>query len=220
MAVFFCYNQVVKLKLILIDRFACGISGFFPKMNNTVKNILIFVVEVTKIVVLAFAIVVPIRYYLFQPFVIEGSSMEPNFHQADYLIVDEFSYRFKAPERGDVIVFKYPLDTSKRFIKRIIGLPGETVETKDGTVSIFNKDGQKLTLNESTYLTSDLKVPDMSPLTLKDGQYFVLGDNRPYSYDSQDWGELSSNDIIGKVAFRLWPFNAIDKISSPTYPAN
>lgn len=185
-------------------------------MNTTVKSVLAFSLEVVKIVVLAFAIVVPIRYYLFQPFVIQGSSMEPNFHQADYLIVDEFSYRFNAPQRGDVIVFKYPLDPQKRFIKRIIGLPGETIETKDGKVSVY-RNGQKLVLDESEYLPGDLKVPDMSPVVLKNGQYFVLGDNRPYSYDSQDWGELSFNDIIGKVAFRLWPVNAIEKISSPTY---
>lgn len=185
-------------------------------MNPTIKNAFSFVVEVVKIVILAFAIVIPIRYYLFQPFVIQGSSMEPNFHQADYLIVDELSYRLRAPERGEVIVFKYPLDPSKRFIKRIIGLPGETVETKDGIVTAY-KDGQKLVLDESKYLTSDLKVPDMGPVTLKEGQYFVLGDNRPYSSDSQDWGELPASDIIGKVAFRLWPVGAIEKVSVPTY---
>jgi signal peptidase I len=185
-------------------------------MNTTVTNTLVFFVEVAKIVILAFAIVVPIRYYLFQPFVIQGSSMEPNFHQADYLIVDEFSYRLRAPERGEVVVFKYPLDSSKRFIKRIIGLPGETVETKDGKVTVY-KNGQKVVLDESAYLSADLKVPDMSPITLKDGQYFVLGDNRPYSYDSQDWGELSAADIIGKVSFRLWPFDNIQKINPPTY---
>ncbi|HOX30014.1 MAG TPA: signal peptidase I [Candidatus Paceibacterota bacterium] len=185
-------------------------------MNNTVTSTLVFFIEVAKIVILAFAIVVPIRYYLFQPFVIQGSSMEPNFHQADYLIVDEFSYRLRAPERGEVIVFKYPLDPSKRFIKRIIGLPGETVETEGGKVIVYSNE-RKFVLDESAYLSADLKVPDMSPITLKDGQYFVLGDNRSYSYDSQDWGELAASDIIGKVAFRLWPINTVQKISSPTY---
>ena len=185
-------------------------------MNSAVKNTLIFFWEVVKIVILAFAIVIPIRYFLFQPFVIQGASMEPNFHNADYLIVDEISYRFQAPERGQVIVFKYPLDPSKRFIKRIIGLPGETVETKDGQVYI-TKDGQTMVLKEGQYLPAGLNVPDMSPMTLKSNQYFVLGDNRPYSSDSQDWGPVPSKYIIGKVEFRLWPFNSIETFQAPKY---
>ena len=158
-------------------------------MSSVIKNAGEFVWEVVKIVVLAFAIVIPVRYFLFQPFVIQGSSMEPNFHEADYLIVDELSYRFRAPERGEVVVFKYPLDTSKRFIKRVIGLPGETVEIKSGNVVVTAVDGTTMTLNEP-YIPSNLKAPDMSSYKLDDGQYFVLGDNRPYSSDSQDWGEL------------------------------
>lgn len=185
-------------------------------MNSVIKNTLVFFWEVTKIVVLAFAIVIPIRYFLFQPFVIQGSSMEPNFHQADYLIVDELSYRFRDPQRGEVIVFKYPLDPSKRFIKRIIALPGETVETKDGEV-IISRDGKNLYLDESQYLSDDLRVPDSLPVTLKDNEYFVLGDNRPYSSDSQDWGELPSSNIIGRVAFRLWPFDSLEKVQAPNY---
>lgn len=186
-------------------------------MNAAIKNTLVFFWEVIKIVILAFAIVVPIRYFLFQPFVIQGSSMEPNFHQADYLIVDELTYRFRAPQRGEVVVFKYPLDPSKRFIKRIIGLPGETIETKDGVVVITKTDGQKIVLNEKDYLPGNSKVPDSASVTLKGGQYFVLGDNRPYSSDSQDWGELPSNYIIGKVVLRLWPFDSLEKVSTPKY---
>jgi len=105
-------------------------------MSSAIKNVAEFFWEVIKIVVLAFAIVIPVRFFLFQPFVIQGASMEPNFHEADYLIIDELSYRFRAPERGEVVVFKYPYDTSKRFIKRIIGLPGETVEIKNGKLII------------------------------------------------------------------------------------
>jgi len=174
-------------------------------MNTTIGNTLQFFWEVVKIVILAFAIVIPIRYFLFQPFVIQGSSMEPNFHQADYLIVDEITYRFRPPERGEVVVFKYPLDPSKRFIKRIIGLPGETVQIKNGQVTIITSNGQTLNLDESQYITSDLKAPDYGPIVLKDGQYFVLGDNRPWSSDSQDWGEVPLRNIIGRVAIRLWP---------------
>jgi signal peptidase I len=185
-------------------------------MSYPGKNVFEFIWEVAKIVVLAFAIVIPIRYFLFQPFVIQGSSMEPNFHEADYLIVDELSYRFRQPERGEVIVFNYPLDTTKRFIKRVIGLPGETVEIKEGAVIITAVDGRTMTLNES-YIPAGLKAPDMNPSKLDAGQYFVLGDNRPYSSDSQDWGDLPQKNIIGRVELRLWPLNQISAFEVPKY---
>ena len=185
-------------------------------MSSAIQGAGEFIWEVAKIVILAFAIVIPIRYFLFQPFVIQGSSMEPNFHEADYLIVDELSYRFRQPERGEVVVFKYPLDPSKRFIKRLIGLPGETVEIKDGQVIITTAGGQTMVLKES-YIPPALKAPDMSPDKLDAGQYFVLGDNRPYSSDSQDWGDLPQKNIIGRVELRLWPLNQILRVEKPTY---
>ena len=185
-------------------------------MSSAIKAAGEFVWEVVKIVVLALAIVIPIRYFLFQPFVIQGSSMEPNFHEADYLIVDELTYRFRQPERGEVIVFKYPLDTTKRFIKRVIGLPGESVEIKNGEVMVTGTDGKTVILGEP-YIPSNLKAPDMPPFKLEAAQYFVLGDNRPYSSDSQDWGDVPQRDIIGKVEFRLWPLSDLSKIQSPKY---
>ena len=142
--------------------------------------------------------------------------MEPNFHDADYLIVDELSYRFRQPERGEVIVFNYPLDTTKRFIKRVIGLPGETVRIDGGSVTISTVDGKTMILDE-TYIPANLKAPDMATYKLGEGQYFVLGDNRPYSSDSQDWGDVPQRDIIGKVEFRLWPLNDLSKIATPKY---
>ena len=185
-------------------------------MSSPIKGFVEFVWEVAKIVILAFAIVIPIRYFLFQPFVIQGSSMEPNFHEADYLIVDELSYRFRNPERGEVVVFKYPLDTTKRFIKRVIGLPGEIVEIRNGDVIITSTIGQAVTLTEP-YIPTNLKAPDMNPYKLGEGQYFVLGDNRPYSSDSQDWGELPAKNIIGKVELRLWPLNQLLRVEAPKY---
>jgi signal peptidase I len=186
---------------------------------SAIKSAVEFFWEVIKIVVLAFAIVIPIRFFLFQPFVIQGASMEPNFHEADYLIVDELSYRFRAPERGEVVVFKYPYDTSKRFIKRIIGLPGETIEIKNGQVIIVETNGQQMTLTEP-YIPAGFVAPDMSSYQLGQGQYFVLGDNRPYSSDSQDWGELPFKNIIGRVQFRLWPVSGLSVIEAPQYQTN
>src|SRR4030042_6171778 len=105
------------------------------------RNLLSFIWEVSKIIIIALVIVLPIRYLLFQPFFVKGQSMEPNFEDGDYLIIDELSYRFREPARGEVIVFKYPDEPSQRYIKRIIGLPGETVEIQSGKVAIYNEEG-------------------------------------------------------------------------------
>ena len=153
-------------------------------MSSAIKNAGEFVWELVQVVLLALAIMLPVRWFLFQPFVIQGASMEPNFYESDYLIVDELSYRLREPERGEVIVFKYPLDPSKRFIKRVIGLPGETVELKGGQVLITDAGGQTVVLNES-YIPANLKAPDMPPDKLDESEYFVLGDNRAHSKDSR-----------------------------------
>jgi signal peptidase I len=159
--------------------------------------------EFLKIVIIAAIIVLPIRYFIFQPFIVKGDSMVPNFHSGDYLIVDEISYRFIDPARGDVVVLKYPLDTSQRFIKRVVGLPGETIEVKNGIVSIF-KDEEKVMLDEKGYL-SDVVTDGSIHIVLEDGQYFVMGDNRSFSYDSRRWGALPREDIVGRALLRLFP---------------
>ncbi len=175
------------------------------------KNFFSFVWETLKIVILALAIVLPIRYFIFQPFIVKGESMEPNFHQGNYLIIDEISYRFREPARGEIIVFKYPYNPSQRYIKRIIGLPGETVEIKDKQILIFSQDGQETILEESAYLPeTDLTFGNLR-MTLAEGEYFVMGDNRPSSSDSRSWGFLPKKNIIGKVLFRLLPFNAVNR---------
>jgi len=177
------------------------------------KEILLFFWEIIKIVILALLIVIPIRYFVFQPFVIKGNSMEPNFHQGNYLIVDEISYRFNEPQRGDVIVFRYPRDTSQRFIKRIIGLPGETVEMQQEKINVING-VENRSIDESGY---ELKESHTDNLVLyhKETEYFVLGDNRVASFDSRKWGALSENYIIGKVILKTWFPSITSNISSP-----
>ena len=183
--------------------------------HNMTKKFFTFVWEVAKIIIIAAVIVVPIRYFLFQPFFVRGQSMDPNFENGDYLIVDEITYRFKAPQRGEVIVFKSPQDPSQRFIKRIIGLPGETVEVKDGKVIIYIK-GEPQVLDESNYL-SDLLTGGNIQITLAEDEYFVLGDNRPFSFDSRRFGVLSEENIIGRVILRAWPFVDATKFEVPIY---
>ncbi|MFH1656425.1 MAG: signal peptidase I [Candidatus Nealsonbacteria bacterium] len=178
------------------------------------KKVLLYAWEVSKIIIIAMAIVIPVRYFLFQPFFVKGQSMEPNFGNGDYLIVDEISYKFREPARGEVIVFNYPENPSQRFIKRIIGLPGETVEIKDNKITII-KDENILILDESKYIVSetsgDIKV------VLKQDEYFVLGDNRPFSFDSRRFGIVPEKEIIGRAVLRAWPFSEFDIFQTPDY---
>ena len=178
------------------------------------KDFVIFLFDALKILLIALAIVIPIRLLLFQPFVVKGSSMEPNYHSGDYLVIDELSYKLREPKRDEVIVFKYPLNTSYRYIKRIIGLPGETVEVKGGYISITEPSGQVNQLNEDAYITSAVRQAWQSgvnygPKKLASNEYFVMGDNRNYSSDSRTWGILPKNDITGKVLLRISPLEVL-----------
>ena len=155
-----------------------------------------------KFIVIAVFVVVPIRAWVAQPFIVRGPSMEPTFEDTEYLIVDEFSYHFRAPERGEVIVFRYPEDPSKFFIKRIVGLPGETVEIRDNKV--FIKKGDKTEELNEPYLAEHLTTPNKT-VEMDAGEYFVMGDNRLFSSDSRRWGFLPRDLIVGRVWVRLWP---------------
>ena len=171
------------------------------------KRILQFIFEVGKVVVIALVIVVPLRVFVFQPFLVRGDSMEPNYHTGDYLIIDQLSYRFRAPLRGEVIVLKFPLDTSQRIIKRIVGLPRETIEVKDGKVVVYGEEGSEraaIVLDESTYLSFNLQTPGSARIDLQEEEYFVLGDNRPFSSDSRKWGILEKDLIVGRVFFSVF----------------
>lgn len=181
------------------------------------KKTLSFIFEIAKIVVIALAIVIPIRYFLFQPFFVKGESMEPNFENGDYLIIDEISYRFKEPSRGEVIVFKYPQNESQLFIKRIIGLPGEKVEIKDNIIKITGTNGKTIDLKEEAYLPSPIITSGNMDISLGDSQYFVLGDNRQASYDSRRFGVVNKSEIIGKVFLRAWPFASLGLFKVPNY---
>lgn len=189
----------------------------------TENKYLSFAWELFKIAVIALVIVLPIRYFLFQPFIVKGESMSPNFKSGDYLIVDEISYRFVEPSRGDVVVFKYPKDTTQKFIKRVIGLPNELVDIKDGQISITKPalsgaegDGKTSVLNEN-YLLKDLKTYGNINIILGADEYFVLGDNREYSFDSRSWGVVPRKDIIGKAFLRIFPLAALSQIPNPAY---
>ncbi|PIQ92533.1 MAG: signal peptidase I [Parcubacteria group bacterium CG11_big_fil_rev_8_21_14_0_20_39_22] len=164
--------------------------------------------ELFKFALIVIVIVVPIRLFVAQPFIVSGQSMEPNFKDKEYLIVDELSYRFSNPTRGDVIIFKFPSQPKKYLIKRIIGLPGETVSIENSSVIVTNAENPGGFVIEEPYIENKTDSENFT-LTLSDDEYFVLGDNRPVSSDSRVWGALSEDMIVGRPFLRLYPFSLI-----------
>jgi signal peptidase I len=183
-----------------------------------------FIWEVIKVFFWALVIIVPIRIFLFQPFFVQGASMEPNFENGDYLIINELGYKqndiniagahlftvssFKDLSRYDVAVFRYPKNPEQFFIKRVVGLPGERVKVGGGKVTIYNSQNPDgFLLDEHQYIPNVLFTNGDLDITLDNQQYFVLGDNRGASYDSRAWGAVPKSDIIGKVLIRAWPLS-------------
>lgn len=162
--------------------------------------------EVLKVIIISLAIVIPIRYYIVQPFIVRGASMEPNFEDREYLVIDELSFYFRSPERGEVVVFRYPRDPRQFFIKRIVALPGEQIQITNGKIKIYNQNFPKGFVLDEPYLDPPgaRTRPDVS-VELGAGEYFVLGDNRDFSSDSRVWGALDRKFIVGRALFRAWP---------------
>ncbi len=169
------------------------------------KSFFTFSWDIIKVAAIALVLAGLVRYFLVQPFFVEGASMEPNFEDGEYLLIDEISYYFKSPQRGEVIVFHYPLDASKYYIKRVIGLPNETVEIKNGGVVIYNDGNPDGFFIDENYLPKEGITAGNVKKKLGRNEYFVLGDNRPASSDSRQWGILPKNDIVGRVWVRAWP---------------
>ncbi len=159
--------------------------------------------ELFRFGVIALIAVLGIRTFIVQPFIVSGSSMVPTFENGQYLIIDEISYKLKDPKRDDVIVFKYPKDTSKFFIKRIIGLPNETIDIKGSDVTITNAENPEGFVLVEPYVKN--LANSQTHFVLKDDEYFVMGDNRPNSSDSRFWGSVNKNLVVGRVLLRLWP---------------
>ncbi|MFZ2154389.1 MAG: signal peptidase I [Candidatus Moraniibacteriota bacterium] len=183
-----------------------GVGGFF--------------LEIVKIFILAVVVIWPIRMFIFQPFFVQGASMEPNFQDGQYLIVNELGYKqidikinkinsFKEIKRGDVIVFRYPLNPKQFFIKRIVGLPGERIRVDKGEVFIYNETNPEGFKLEEDYLNADLITKGDNDYVIKNDEYYVMGDNRNHSSDSRMWGPIKDSNVIGKVLLRAWPLDKI-----------
>lgn len=175
-------------------------------VNPVGENKKSFIWDLVKFCLVSLAIVIPIRIFIAQPFIVSGKSMYPTFDNRQYLIIDELSYRFRDPSRGDVIVFHPPPNKKEYYIKRIIGLPNETIKISDGKVKIINSDNPDGFTLDETYISVNL--PEMPPKILGSDEYFVMGDNRNASYDSRSWGPLDRDLIVGRAFIRLIPFNS------------
>ncbi len=169
-------------------------------MSDTWKGLLKDLFTLALLIVL---VVIPIRAFVISPFIVDGDSMHPTFENLDYLIIDELIYNFGVPARGDVVVFRYPKDPSVFYIKRVIGLPNETISINRGVVTITAAGGEKLSLTEPYIVNEDATYTNN--VSLNSGEYFVMGDNRPNSSDSRIWGPLPDKNIIGRVDLRLLP---------------
>jgi signal peptidase I len=172
--------------------------------------------EMLKTFLLAVAIIIPIRIFFFQPFFVEGASMEPSFHNGEYLLIGEQGYKqvqlggftlkpSKELKRGFIAVFHPPRHESQYYIKRVIGLPGESIEIKNNHVVIYNGEFPQGSVLEEPYIARNAIMEDMPKLKLSSDQYFMMGDNRMFSFDSRSFGPVSKDELVGRVLLRAWP---------------
>jgi signal peptidase I len=182
-------------------------------MTEIFETIFDLLKTIVFVIVLAFLI----RFFIFQPFVVQGISMEPTLHNSEYLIVDRLSYRFSEPHRGDVVVFPAPDNSKVDYIKRIIGLPGEEVKITDNHVYINN------ILIDEKYLPNDFKTlvnnkeGEALDKIVGPNELFVMGDNRENSYDSRFFGVIKKDSVVGKAWLILFPFKNLGKVYEPSY---
>ena len=154
------------------------------------------------------------RAFVMVPYLVEGPSMQPNYHDRQYLLINQLTYKLRSPERGETIIFHFPKDTSQDYIKRIIGLPGETIEIADCRVKI-----------NSQIMVEDYLLPNQctetengqssETVTLEQNQYFVMGDNRDQSSDSRSWGVVPKKNIVGRAWYSIYPFSYFGLIRNP-----
>lgn len=177
--------------------------------ENDKFSFLEFIWDLIKTAVIVIVIAFGIKYFIVQPFIVDGNSMLPNFENNEYLLVEKISYHLHQPERGDVIVFHPPGQNDQNYIKRVIGLPGETVEITNNQVKIINSDHPDGVILTENYLPPATKTTGSSldtKVSLSKDEYFVMGDNREHSSDSREWGALPKSNIIGRSWLNVYPF--------------
>ncbi len=180
------------------------------------RKIYTFLIDTVQTLLLVFAVFLVIYIFLFRPFQVSGNSMVPTFSNKQYILTNIIALKFGKPKQGDVIVFKSPPDPEKDYIKRVIGVPSDTVYIKDGDVYLNGK-----ILDQSKYLKPSVKtyggsfLHENEPVSVPSDQYLVMGDNRGGSSDSREWGFVPFKSVIGKSFFVYWPLDKIEIIKNP-----
>lgn len=177
----------------------------------------LFFLEVIKIAILAGVTIGLVRYFIFKPFYVQGQSMESTFFEKEYLIIDELTYRFREPVRGEVLVFRSPTKPDDFYLKRLIGLPGERIKLEDNKIIIYNDEYPQGVVLDEMYLDLGTETEGAETITLGPDQYYVLGDNREASFDSRRFGPIDTGAIVGKAWLRGYPFSRISLFEPPNY---
>jgi len=178
---------------------------------NIFRSIGAFFLDIIETVVIALSIFLVVYLFLLQPHQVNGQSMVPNFQDGEYVLTDKISYKIGTPGRGDVIVFhapeaaNCPKGTGCDFIKRVLGLPGDKVEVKDNAIWVNDRKLDEPYIPENFDVLPGLFLKNNKFVVLGADEYFVSGDNRPYSSDSRSWGPIRSSNIVGRAFFRYWP---------------
>jgi signal peptidase I len=183
---------------------------------DAVRRLGAFFFDIIQVVVFAIALFLFMYLLVFQPHKIKGDSMQPNYPDGEYLLTDKVTYRFNEPKRGDVVVFEAPGGGGDEYIKRIIGIPGETVSVRDGKVYVNGQQINESYLSSTLYTSAGAFLENGASVIVPAGEYFVLGDNRPYSSDSRAWGFVSKRKISGRAWLIYWPpqkAGVVEKVS-------
>lgn len=189
-------------------------QNFFSYIIRRFVN---FVLDFLETIVVALSIFVVIYLFLMQPHEIKGISMEPNFHDNEYILTDKISYRLHTPVRGDVVIFKAPVNPDVDYIKRVIGLPGDHVKIQNGFVYVNGEKLKEDYLRDSTFLFPGSFLTEGVEITISAGKIFLLGDNRPHSSDSRQFGPVPIDSIVGRAFFRYWPINVLGVLPQIRY---
>lgn len=180
-----------------------------------VKAVIEFVMEILETIVFVGSIFIVVYLFLFQPNQIKGASMEPTFYNGNYIFTSKVTYKLREPERGDVVVFHSPKNNDIEYIKRIIGIPGDTILIQNTTVNVNGTPINEPYISAATELMYGGFVQEGVPITVPENHYFVMGDNRPRSSDSREFGPVPYESIIGQVIYRYFPFNEAGVIDNP-----
>jgi signal peptidase I len=183
-----------------------------------IKRLFNFFFDILESIVVALAIFVVVYLFLYQPHQVKGASMEPNFHDGEYILTNKFLYKFENPRRGDVIVFKSPQNPDIDFIKRVIGLPGDHIKLENNHYYVNGTQLDESYIAPTLYTYNGAYLREGTEIIVPQDHYFVSGDNRPRSSDSREWGPIDKTSIIGKSQFRYWPLDRAGLIPGIHYP--